>query len=169
MEKQRQLVAWTENGQIHMIPSLVQQMAQPFLERIAELESLRPFHYKEQPHYLISLSRAYEALGLYYERVGHIREAFDAYVAAALAVTEVDDYWWCDCDEGFVLSQPFRGRFFTVYGQCRKLLYKHPYLRDTAACESLMHDFIRLTKVSERWHDEFIEAIETVRAWSFQR
>jgi hypothetical protein len=154
MVKSSQLVAWTENGRVRMLPSLVRQLAQPYIERIEEIESLRPFHFREQPKYLIDLSRAYENLGVYYERVGYFRESFDAYAAAAIEVTNVDDFWWCDCDEGFVLSQPFRGRFFTMYGQCRRLLRKLPALKDTAAYAALMDDYKRVTAVLDIWHQE---------------
>ena len=154
MVKSSQLAAWAENGRVRMLPSLVRQLAQPYIARIEEIESLRPFHFREQPKYLIELSRAYENLGVYYERVGYIREAFDAYAAAAIEVTNVDDFWWCDCDEGFILSMPFRGRFFTMYGQCRRLLRKYPALRDTAACAALMDDYKRVTAVIEIWHQE---------------
>ena len=154
MVKSSQLVAWTENGRVRMLPSLVRQLAQPYIEQIEDIESLRPFHFRDQPKYLIELSRAYENLGVYYERVGYIRDAFDAYVAAAIEVTDVDDFWWCDCDEGFVLSMPFRGRFFTMYGQCRRLLRKHPALRNTASFAALMDDYKRVTAVLEIWHQE---------------
>ncbi len=154
MVKSSQLVAWTENGRVRMLPSLVRQLAQPYIEQIEDIESLRPFHFREQPKYLIELSRAYENLGVYYECVGYIRDAFDAYAAAAIEVTDVDDFWWCDCDEGFVLSQPFRGRFFTMYGQCRRLLRKHPALRNTASFAALMDDYKRVTAVLEIWHQE---------------
>lgn len=154
MVKTSQLVAWAENGRVRMLPSLVRQLAQPYIEQIEDIESLRPFHFREQPKYLIELSRAYENLGVYYERVGYIRDAFDAYAAAAIEVTNVDDFWWCDCDEGFVLSQPFRGRFFTMYGQCRRLLRKLPALRDTAAYAALKDGYKRVTAVLELWHQE---------------
>lgn len=164
--KTRQLVAWTENGQVRMIPSLVQLFAQPFKDRIEALES-HPRPFKEQPEYLIELSRAHEALGRYYERLGHIREAFDACVAAALAVTYADDIWWCDCDEGFFLCQPFQGRFLAMYGQCRRLFRKHPFLKDTSSFEKLQHEYVLLTAVSNIWSAEFDEAAETARAWRF--
>lgn len=154
MVKTSQLVAWAENGRVRMLPSLVRQLEQSYIEQIEDIESLRPFHFREQPKYLIELSRAYENLGVYYERVGYIRDAFDAYAAAAIEVTNVDDFWWCDCDEGFVLSQPFRGRFFTMYGQCRRLLRKLPALRDTAAYAALMDGYKRVTAVLEIWHQE---------------
>lgn len=154
MVKSSQLVAWTENGRVRMLPSLVRQLAQPYIEQIEDIESLRPFHFREQSKYLIELSRSYENLGVYYERVGYIRDAFDAYAAAAIEVTNVDDFWWCDCDEGFVLSMPFRGRFFTMYGQCRRLLRKLPALRDTAAYAALMDDYKRVTAVLDIWHQE---------------
>lgn len=154
MVKSSQLVAWTENGRVRMLPSLVRQLAQPYIEQIEDIESLRPFHFREQPKYLIQLSRAYEDLGRFYERVGYIRNAFDAYASAAIEVTNVDDFWWCDCDEGFVLSMPFRGRFFTMYGQCRRLLRKHPALRNTASFAALMDDYKRVTAVLEIWHQE---------------
>lgn len=154
MVKTSQLVAWAENGRVRMLPSLVRQLEQSYIEQIEDIESLRPFHFREQPKYLIELSRAYENLGVYYERVGYIRDAFDAYAAAAIEVTNVDDFWWCDCDEGFVLSQPFRSRFFTMYGQCRRLLRKLPALRDTAAYAALMDGYKRVTAVLEIWHQE---------------
>lgn len=168
MVKTSQLVAWTENGRVRMLPSLVRQLAQPYIEQIEDIESLRPFNFREQPKYLIQLSRAYEDLGRFYERVGYIRNAFDAYAAAAIEVTNVDDFWWCDCDEGFVLSMPFRGRFFTMYGQCRRLLRKHPALRNTAAFAALMDDYKRVTAVTGIWHEELEEGMENARAWHFR-
>ena len=163
----RQLVAWTENGRVRMIPSLVEQFARPFRERIEEIEGTRPHDFREQPKYLIELSRAYEALGHYYERLGYHQEAFDAYVAAAVEVTCVDDFWWCDCDDGAVLSQPFWGRFFAMYAQCRRLFRKHPFLKNTASYETLLHEFDYVTAPTDIWHEEFDEAMETLHAWRF--
>ena len=163
----RQLVAWTDQGQVRMIPSLVRQFAQPLLERIADLNHRRPHDFREQPRYLIELSRVYEDLGRYYERMGYIREAFDTYVSATVVVTYVDDFWWCNCDEGTVLSKPFWGRFFAMNDQCRRLFKKHPGLKDTTSYEILMHEFSYVTAVTDRWHAEFNEAMETSRAWRF--
>ena len=154
MANNSQLVAWTENGRVRMLPYLVRQMAQPLIKRIEDLTNLRPFNFLEQPKYLIELSHAYEDLGLYYERFGYIRKAFDAYVASATEVTNVDDFWWCDCDEGFILSKPFRCRFFTMYGKCRSFLKKYPALKDTISYCSLMDDYKRLTAVTDIWHEE---------------
>ena len=150
-----------------MLPSLVQQFAQPFTDRIEEIKSRRPQNFREQPQYLIELSRAYEALGKYYERLGHIREAFDAYVSATVEVTHVDDIWWCDSDEGAVLAKPFWGRFFAMFSQCRRLYRKYPFLKDTASCETLLYEYNYVTQPSDSWQEEWKEACETVRAWRF--
>ena len=150
-----------------MLPSLVEQFAKPFIERIEDLKNQRPHRFIEQPKYLIELSRAYEALGRFYERMGHTQEAFEAYVAATVEVTNVDDFWWCDCDEGTVLSKPFWGRFFAMYAQCRRLFRKYPFLKNTASYETLMHEFNYVTAVTDRWHAEFNEAMETIRVWRF--
>jgi hypothetical protein len=163
----RQLVAWTENGRVRMIPSLVEQFSQPFIARIEDLESRRPHDFREQPQYLMELSRAYEALGCYYERLGHTREAFDAYVAAAVEVTRVDDFWWCNCDEGDVLSKPFWGRFFAMYSQCRRLFRQHAVLKDTASYEKLQHEYQYVSAVIDSWDAEFDAAMEISRAWRF--
>lgn len=165
--RKRQLVAWTRGGQVRMLPSLVQESAQPFIQRIDDLENSRPHNFQEQPRYLISLSHAYEALGRFYERFGHIREAFDAFVQAAITVTRADEYYWSDCDEGFILDSPFRERFFAVYGHCRKMLREHPALKDTPACEALLHGYRRLTAVTDSWHREMDEIREANRAWRF--
>lgn len=122
MVKTSQLVAWTENGRVRMLPYLVRQMAQPFIERIEDINSLRPFNFREQPKYLIQLSRAYENLG----------------------------------------------RFFTMYGQCRRLLRKHPALRNTASFAALMDDYKRVTAVTGIWHEELEEGMENARAWHFR-
>jgi hypothetical protein len=163
----RQLVAWTDHGQVRMVPSLVARFAQPLLDRIAEIESRLPCGFQQQPRYLTELSRAYEDLGRCYERLDHIREAFDAYVAAADTVTNVDDFWWCDCDEGFLLSNPFRGRFFAMFAECRRLFRKYPALKDAASFEELIHDYKYVSAVTDIWHAELIEAMETSRAWRF--
>ncbi len=169
MTRKSQLAAWTENGRVRMLPSLVHQMALPYVESIAELESERPRDFRVQPRYLMELSRAYEALAIHYERFGHIPEAFEAYVAAATKVTDTDDFWWNDCDEGFILSMPFRGRFFTMYGRCSRLFRKYPALKDTGSYNSLMQDYRRLTAVTDIWDAKFKEECENARAWKFGR
>lgn len=169
MAKSYQLVAWTQEGQVRMLPTLVEQFAQPFIERIRDIESRSPKCIFDQPRYYMALSRAYEALGRYYERFGQQIDAFKAYVNAATVVTNVDDIWWCDCDEGFILSKPFQGRFFVMYGKCRRLLQKCPDLKNTSVYDTLQHDYEMLSRVPDIWHADYDEGLATIRAWNFGR
>lgn len=169
MTKATQLVAWTDGGRLRMIPSLVKQLSQQLIERINAIDEQRPKSHFDDPEHFIALSQAYEALAFFYERVGYWRESFSAYVNAADVCLHCDDIWWCDCDEGYLLSKPFRGRFFAMYFACQRLLRKHPKLRNTSSFDTLRHDYEILTRVSRIWEEEFNEALETVRVWHFGR
>ena len=78
MAKKYSLVAWTEKGNLRMVPSLVHEASLPYLERIQELE----YEYgdvENKIYWLLKLSRAHEDLARFYMSVGYTLEAYVEY------------------------------------------------------------------------------------------
>ncbi len=164
-----ELAAWTDGGKVRMVPSLVREFAQPLVERINMLAETRVRNVFDEPGHILALSRAHEALARYLEALGYRISAFREWVAAAHVCRCCDDFWWADCDEGFILMKPFAGRFFAMYAECRRLLRENPDLRHCRCYERLMADFNVITMVLDIWDEQAREIMEEQKAWRFGR
>lgn len=118
MAKFYQLVAWTEKGQVKMIPSLVAELAQPYLERIKAVEAeKKQWEETAQTDQLLRLSRAYEALGQFYLRVGYRQEAYRQFEEAAdLILGCSTDILWKDSEWGYRLVSVLANRVRELRG-----------------------------------------------------
>ena len=170
MAKSYQLVAWTDKGQVKMIPSLVAEMAKPYVRRIQAVED-EPQAWGEEAEteQLLRTSRAYEALARFFLRVGYWQDAFLQYVQAALAVTNCTDYRWIDAGEGYILYAPLEHRFFAMYGQCCKIAQDHPRIKESLQWQTLYREWRVVTIMQRFWDDEFEEGLQTAKAWRFGR
>lgn len=142
-----QLVAWTDRGQVKMLPELLREYAQPYIDRI---ETLRAFYdegwddelgrLKEQD--VIALSRSYEAYGRFLQAHGKRQEAFEAFTDAARVC--LDDRFKVDSEYGYVLVGALPKRFHFAESFCLDLIGEHPALARLPKWQRLQERFREL-------------------------
>ena len=148
MAKSYQLMAWTDNGQVKMVPSLVAELAKPYIRIIQEASNEpRAFGINEETAQLLRHSRTHEALARFFLRVGYWEDAFLQYYEAAIVVTNCSDLLWADSDYGFLLHTPLRRRFWEMYDHCRRLAYDHPVIKDSIQWQNLQTEWSVVTNV----------------------
>ena len=139
-----QLVAWTDKGQVKMLPELLREYAQPYLDRI---ESLRAFYDEgwddglgrltEQD--VIALSGSYEAYGRFLQLHGKRHEAFEAFTDAAAVC--LDERFEVDSEYGYVLVGALPKRFHYAKSFCQDLLEENPELARMPKWQRLQEHF----------------------------
>jgi len=128
MAKSYQLVAWTEKGQVRMIPSQFNDYLNEELQHINQLgERVRYGTYYEV-HDLLALSSAFEKLALSVLGMGKVEQGFQLLAQAAFCCTASENNW-TDTEWGEMLCKPLRGRFFAMFCQCKDLVRSYPGLR----------------------------------------
>ena len=168
MAKTYQLMAWTEKGQVKMIPSLVSELAEPYVRRIQEAEDEPRARGEEaETEQLIRHSRAHEALGRFFLRVGYWEDAFLQFAEAAMTVTYCSDELWNDAEVGFLLHTPLEHRFLAMYNRCREMADEHPAIKGSVQWQKLIHEWCKVTDVHRIWSAEFREVTQAARAWRF--
>ncbi len=158
------LVAWTENGQVRMVPSLINAAAQPYKNRIAHLESLYR-KVKDEIGWLLTRSRAHEAFARFLLSVGHHREAFMEYSNAAIVCTLCSETLWirgdrCDSPEMRLFS-----RFLDMHRECVLLAQKDRFLAITYEQSQLQKYFLYFTTNKQEARRELEEALEKIKAF----
>ena len=168
MAKTYQLMAWTDKGQVKMVPSLVAELAEPYVQRIQDLEDEPRAHGEDaETEQLIRRSRAHEALARFFMRVGYWEDAFLQFADAALLITNCSDDRWNDAEVGFLLHTPLEHRFLAMYNRCRDLAEEHPAIKGSEQWQKLRHDWDMVTDVHRIWSAEFREVSRSARAWKF--
>ena len=128
MAKSYQLVAWTDKGQVRMIPSEIHAFLHGELDKINRLIDRIRYKTWHEIHDTLEVSSAYEKLGLELLDLGQIGDAFQQFAAAAHCCTASDNNWE-DTEYGEILCKPLRGRFFAMFCQCKDLVHRYPKLR----------------------------------------
>lgn len=170
MVKTYQLMAWTDKGQVKMVPSLVAELAEPYAQRIQAAEEEPRAHGEDaQTGQIFRRSRVHEALGRFFLRVGYWEDAFLQFAEAATTVTNCSDDLWIDADEGFLLHTPLEHRFLAMYNRCRDLAEEHPTIKGSIQWHKLRHEWERVTDVHRIWRAQEREVNDTARAWRFGR
>lgn len=146
MAKSYQLAAWTDRGQVKMLPSLVEELAQPYLRSIEAAKNEDCAYFDAEIGQLLRRSRAYERLGRFYRRVGYRQEAFACFAAAAKCCTEASDWHWSQSDGGYVLSRPLKLRFLAMHDTCLRLLEEAPELAVCYRREELAREYASVTR-----------------------
>ena len=161
------LIAWTDHGQLRMIPSLAEECAAPFRERIERLERDWPFAERDEVGWLLTRSCAYEALACYYLRLGCLSQAFDAYASAAMQCGYCSDRLWLQGVHCDFPALPLLGRFHAMHARCRELAREHPSLRLRYRDSDVRHWYLAFT--TDEWEDELLwrEISTLARAWRF--
>lgn len=164
--KKYTLVAWTEKGQVRMIPSLVNEAAEPYRRRIAHLESLCD-EIEDEIGWLITRSRAHEAFARFLLDVGHPREAYVEYSNAAIVCTLCSDRLWinggrCDFPEIHLFS-----RFLAMHRECIRLARTDRLIAISYERSELRRDYIYFIKDDVETARELDKAYESQKAWRF--
>ena len=127
MAKTYQLVAWTENGQVKMIPSEVTAYLHDELDAINRLVDRIRYRTVHERGDILRVSQAYEKLAVRLLDLGHADDAFEQYAQAALCCLSSNE--WNDTEWGETLCRPLEGRFFAMFCECKDLVRKYPRLR----------------------------------------
>ena len=168
MAKSYQLVAWTHKGKVKMIPSLVAQLAEPYVRLIQEVEAEdQAWGEEAETEQLLRQSRAYEALGQFFLRVDYWEDAFLQFYKAATAVTNCTDRRWIDAGDGYILYAPLEHRFFAMYGRCCRIAREHPGIKESVQWWRLHCEWRVVTMMERFWDAEFDEGLQTAKAWRF--
>ena len=173
MANSYQLVAWTDKGQVRMIPSLINEYIQEEMKRIHQVEENVRYGTRYEVHDLLKLSNAYEKLALVLQGLGESDTAFNAYSKAALCCSASDNNWE-DTEWGELLFGPLRRRFFEMFSACKDLIHFYPKLQYywansglQEALENITHRDRMIEYECERTYGNVREAIAYSRALRF--
>lgn len=128
MAKAYQLVAWTEKGQVRMIPSEITAFLHKELDNVNRLSDRIRYKTYHEVHDILQVSSAYEKLAYQLLDLGQTEDAFIQFSHAALCCTGSGNNW-SETEWGPVLEKPLRGRFFAMFCQCKDLVRKFPRLQ----------------------------------------
>lgn len=127
MDNFYQLVAWTDNGQVRMLPSEVAAFLQAELDAINRLIGKIRYRSVYERGDIFQVSQAYEKLAVRLLGLGQIEDAFEQYVQAAQCCLSSKE--WNDTEWGEILCKPLSGRFFAMFCECKDLVKKYPRLK----------------------------------------
>lgn len=128
MAKSYQLVAWTDKGQVKMIPSLLNDYIREEIEHINQLGERVRYGTNYEVQDLLRVSSAFERLGINLLKRGYYQQAFLCMAEAAFCCTSSRNNW-TDTEWGEMLCKPLQGRFFAMFWACKDLLRQHPTLQ----------------------------------------
>ena len=137
--KKYTLVAWTEKGQVRMIPSLVNETSLPYREKIHRIESRRGD--REKVGLLLAQSRAHEEFARFLLRVGHPREAYVEFENAAEVCTLCPGELWNQGDDVHFPELRLFRRFLTMHEECLRLAMEDRFLRLSYEGSRLQRDY----------------------------
>lgn len=172
--KNYQLVAWTEQGHVRMIPSLACEREYELLDEVIrakkELDckmSKRDRHGrftispKEEIEGFIAISRAYEKVADYYTETGKIRDAYQMLTDAANCCTGCSDWLWIYDDNSFYPTIPLLRRFYAMHGRVLQLVRQHLSLWKLYRGSSLESNYLTFSA------DRFLlqEEVREADAW----
>lgn len=164
--KKYSLVAWTEKGQIRMIPSLINELSLPYRQHIAELED----HYMEPENeigWLLAQSGAHEDLARFFLRFNRIRDAYDELEKAATVCVYCSEELWVQGDECDFPTVPLFVRFLEMHGRCVELAGKDRFLKERYERSRLRKRYLYYTHDHRALIAELKEAGQARRAWEF--
>lgn len=154
MAKSYQLVAWTDKGQVKMIPSEIASFLHKELDGINRLSERIRYKSHYEVHDLLQVSSAYEKLAYQLLDLGQIGDAFIQFSQAAICCTS-SAFNWHETEWGPVLEKPLRGRFFAMFCQCKDLVRKYPKLRFAWEESGLQKECAYLTYADRCFENEW--------------
>jgi hypothetical protein len=164
--KKYALAAWTERGEVRMVPSLVYEAARPYRERIEKLEA-RYEDYEDEVGWLLSLSRAHEAYARFFLRVGLPREAYFEYSKAATVCAWCSDSLWLQGVSCDFPTLPLLHRFLAMHRECVRLARKDQCLALVYEDSELEGMYLSFTRDDRETDEEFEKVLDYMRAWRF--
>jgi len=140
--KQYALTAWTEKGQVRMIPSLINDLSIPYRETIESLSARKQG--QRETDWLLELSRAHEDFARFLLRVGRPLEAYTEFENAANECLR--GHWSAPDKESGKrgLNSTLRLRFLAMHQECLDLADGNSFLRRRYEGSNLQWDFRRL-------------------------
>ena len=146
-----QLVAWTDKGQVMMLPDVLREYAQPYIDQIERLrasyeEWWNPERGRLTEQDVIALSRSYEAYGRFLLLHGKRQEAFKAFVDGARVC--LDDRFKIDSEYGYVLVGILPKRYHYMKSFCLDMLADHPELAHLPKWHDMLEEFNRIGRNS---------------------
>lgn len=162
--KKYTLVAWTEKGELHMVPSLVNEVSLPYREKIARLENQG---WEDEIGWLLALSNAHEKLALFFLSVGYPVEAYIEYKNAAMVCSYCSDHLWLQGVSCDFPALPLLYRFLSMHWKARDLARKHPVAWGMYRDSELERSYLFFTRDDRETDREFDEAMASRKAWSF--
>ncbi len=169
--KKYALAAWTENGRIRMVPSLVNELSAPYREKIERLDGEWDVDRTEDEEvgWILARSRAHEEFARFLLRVGYPREAFVEYGNAAQVCLLCSDRLWLQGPRGDFPVLPLYHRFHAMHRKVWLLTRESPVLKSRYECGELKGLYLWMTLDERDWNEEFDAAIECRKAWRFGR
>ncbi len=166
-----QLVAWTESGNVKMSLNLVKELSEEYLDRIKDRESELNKRHKagKEVTFILALSHAREEYGDFLSESGLTFLALKQYIEAASVCTSGSDLNWSDCNEGFILCGPLRGRFMEMYDKVRNMVAEDPTLGFAFDHSGLRNEYLDITSCQRAWRKEFDENLSNLLVWRFGR
>lgn len=166
--KSYSLVAWTEKGQLRMVPSLVDELSEAYTQKVEELYA-RAEEYESEIAWLLAISGAWEANARFYLKLARWKDAFDCLSSAAMTCAYCSDRLWLQGVSCDYPALPLFHRFLAVHARVRRLVRAHPDLRHYYEDSPLEHCYLAFTLDDFLLDREFDECREYRRAWSFGR
>lgn len=162
--KSYSLVAWTENGQVRMVPSLVNEMKVPYEEKIARIESQ---DYKNEVGWLIAQSKAWEEYARFFLNLGYYKQAYQCYENAARVCSFCSDIFWVQDENSERPIMPLYYRFLSMHNRCKWLIRQYPVLKDEYRNSDLEKSYLFYSSDDRRREQEVNESYESMKAWHF--
>lgn len=166
MAKSYQLVAWTERGEVRMVPSLLEALSLPYRERIAAIEAQWE-HVEDETGWLYAQSKAHEAFARFLLRAGRPREAYTEYENAARVCTYCSDGLWLQGEACDFPILPLLYRFLSMHRECIKLALKDAFLRHLYEGSVLESDYLFFTTDDRITERECNDSYASMKAWAF--
>ena len=126
--KKHCLVAWTRKGSMYMIPSLINELAEPYRNRIAALDA-RYHRRDDEVARLLAKSRAHEDFARFLLGVSRPNEAYQEFENAALVCTFGTEKGWLYGEECPGECKPLLYRFLHMHRECLDLAARSELLR----------------------------------------
>lgn len=149
MTKSYQLVAWTDKGQVKMLPCEVNALISESQAKIDRLIDGIRFNTYYEVSDILEVCGAYEQLGISLLNLSKIDEAFRQFAKAAECCCTCGNNWE-DFEDYESLCPPLREEFYAMYDRCKNLVRQYPQLRH-AWNESGLSDYLSWVKQKNRW------------------
>ncbi|MBR1569350.1 MAG: hypothetical protein IJ651_09765 [Bacteroidales bacterium] len=162
------LVAWTDNGNLRMVPSLVSELSAPYQKKVDDLEA-RWGQEENEVGFLIALSRAWEEFARFFVSVDYRKQAWQCYSKAAMVCAYCSDNLWLQGTRGDFPVLPLLYRFLAMHARCMRLMKEDRTLQYMYRDSDLESHYCWFTLDDRDTEEEIRAGFEYMRAWRFGR